>query len=275
MKKNIFILTLGLSLLISPLSTFATSDTGVILNDSTISQDNKVKWEKEAKERDKIMEEWAIKEEAKLNKKKDSGDIGTYDLPGGTYYGISVSNFEQANWYYCGPAAVQQTLSFHKSKIGSGTSLPSQYTLANLIGTTESGSASTGIRNALNTYKGTFGFSANPYGVADISNVSNPTATFEWRIKYVLSNRINAPVILLQTKYLPRYAGESIRHYNTVSGYSHDASTGAKTIRTVDPHYNDYKRGIYWDPMGSTTSNGVVKAVYYADIAGSNYAMIY
>lgn len=47
-----------------------------------------------------------------------------------------VSNYQQETGYWCGPASVRQTLSFHKNKSDSTTSLPSQTTLASKAGTT-------------------------------------------------------------------------------------------------------------------------------------------
>lgn len=239
------------------------SNTGAVLNDNSLSISDELKLNKLAQQKDKSLESSL------------SEDFGVKANPDGEYYLISVTNFAQENGYYCGPASVRQSLSFHKSKIGSSTSLPSQSTLASKIGTTTNGSTTSGIAKGLNAYKSTFGFSGNPYVAADLTNVSNPRSTFETRIKGVLRNRTNAPIVLLQTKYLPRYSGKSIRHYNTISGYSHNYSTGSKKMRTVDPHYNSTYRGIRWDPVGSTTSNGVFRAVYEADKAGTNKAMAY
>ncbi len=48
-------------------------------------------------------------------------------------YGLQtrpVTNYKQERTYWCGPASVRQSLSFHRKDSGSGTSLPSQTTLA-------------------------------------------------------------------------------------------------------------------------------------------------
>ncbi|MBO2946096.1 hypothetical protein JJQ72_19145 [Paenibacillus sp. F411] len=43
----------------------------------------------------------------------------------------------------------------------------------------------------------------------------------------------------------------------------------------VDPHNNNQYLGTFWDPMGSGSSNGVFRAVYNADLNGTNKAMVY
>jgi hypothetical protein len=45
------------------------------------------------------------------------------------------------------------------------------------------------------------------------------------------------------------------------------------TMRSVDPNSNALYRGVYWDAMGSATSNGLCRATYQADVDGSNMAM--
>ncbi|TPE68844.1 C39 family peptidase [Halalkalibacterium halodurans] len=237
--------------------------TGAMLNDPSLTPALDAELEALAKEKDQWLEE-TLKEDMRIN-----------TVTEGEFYTISVSNYKQENGYYCGPASARQTLSFHKSKSGSSTSLPSQSTLASKIGTTSSGSTTSGIASGLNSYKSTFGFSSNPYVAADITNVSSPKSTFETRVKGVIKNKTNAPIVLMETKYLTRYDGKASRHYNTISGYSYEYSSGKKRMRTVDPHHEDKYRGIQWDSVGSTSSNGVFRAVYEADKAGSNKAMAY
>ena len=115
----------------------------------------------------------------------------------------------------------------------------------------------------------------DPYVAGTIKNSSNPMNTFTSRIITDLKGKMKAPIILLQTKYLPRYNGKDCRHYNTVCGYSHEYSTGAKSIQTVDPHYSQLYYGTWWSPLGTFSGNGLFKAVYEADKAGSNMAMAY
>lgn len=215
--------------------------------------------------KDAMIEEFYKTEELK---KKNSGETGIFN---DVYYSISVTNYMQETSYWCGPASARQTLSFHKSNSGSSTTLPSQTTLANKIGTTTAGSTSSGIKNALNEYASTFSFSS--YAAGDVTNTTNPSATFESRIKYALQNRTGAPITLIETKYLDRYNGTALRPYSTVSGYLDDGVT--KQFRSVDPNHMTSFYGTYWDPMGSTTSNGIFRACYQADVNGTNLAMIY
>lgn len=273
---------MGFTLLLTPTVAFSEGNTGVMDNDFSVSEKEKLVLQLEAEKRDKVIMRWAKEQDEKYDlwlEKRDlteSEDVDILANPDGEHYSISVANYKQEKNYYCGPAAARQTLGFHKTKSGSATALPSQTTLASRIGTDKQGASSSyGIKDTLNFYQTSFGFKANPYGVADIENASNPTATFESRIKYVLSNRINAPIILMDTKYLPRYNGHSVRHYNTVSAYSFEYASGKKQVKTVDPHYSTTYYGAWWNPLGTTGSNGVVRAVYQADKGYSNPVMIY
>lgn len=244
------------------------NNTGALLNDPSLTKSEVNDLVELAAEKDAQLEE-------ELEKTQKSGEFGILADPDGLYYTISATGYKQETGYWCGPASGRQSLSFHKTKSGSSTGLPSQTTLASKMGTTTAGSTTTGIANGLNAYKSSFGFTGNPYVAADITNVSNPQATFETRIKGVLSKKTNAPVILIETKYLPRYNGHAIRHYNTVTGYSHDYNTGSKRVRTADPHFSSSYYGTYWNPLGTTSANGVFRAVYMADKNGTNMAMAY
>lgn len=182
---------------------------------------------------------------------------------------VSSTNYRQETSYYCGPASARQSLSWHKAKSGSGTALPSQSTLAGRIGTTSSGSLTSGIARALNSYDSTFG---NVYYVAsNLTDTSNPTSTFYTRIGLMIEGGVTAPVILTQTSRIPRYNGHASRHYMTVSGI--DDRTSTVKMRSVDPNWSSAYRGVYWDNMGSTSVNGLCRACYQADLDGSNLAM--
>lgn len=239
-------------------------NSGVLLNDPTLTKDQIKKNKDEADRKDSKFAQRALVEVSSL-----SSD------PDGEGYFINVTNFAQETTYWCGPASARQTLSYHKVKSGSSTSLPSQTTLASKAGTTTDGSSTSGLRNALNYYSSIYNFSSDLYVVGDISSYSNPVGTLETRIKNDLKYATNAPILLVQTLYLPRYNGKSIRHYNTVSGYSYEYASGNKEIRMVDPHYSSTYQGVFWDPLGSTTVNGVGRAVYKADLEGTNYVMCY
>jgi len=190
-------------------------------------------------------------------------------------YGLQtrpVTNYKQETTYWCGPASARQSLSFHKSDSGSGTGLPSQTTLSKKIGTTSDGSATSAIASALNSYDGVFG--SVSYLASNITDTTNPYESFVNRIGTMLrSITVNptAPIILTQTKYIPRYKGVSARHYMTVSGINDNVSP--MQMRSVDPHYNSAYYGVRWENVGSTSTNGLCKACYEADLAGSNKAM--
>ena len=255
--------------LITP--TFVSADemnTGAVINDPTLTSNESFELEKLAKEKDRFLELSLTA----ASQEKD-GEFRPLNIDGGEYYAISVTANQQEKNNWCGPASGRQALSFHKSRSGSSTALPSQTTLASKMGTNADGSTTTGIAKALNEYKSTFGIGSN-YTAASLRNLTNPQGTFETRIKGVLMNKTNAPILLVQTKFIPRYKGVALRHYITVSAYSYDHSKGTKEVRTVDPHYNNTYYGTHWNPLGSKTSNGVFRASYEAEI-GSNLAMAY
>ena len=182
---------------------------------------------------------------------------------------LSAANYKQETSYYCGPASARQSLSWHKAKSGSTAALPSQSTLAGRAGTTTSGSLTTGIVRALNSYNGAFG-TVN-YVASNLTDTGNATSAFYTRIGWMLQDARTVPIILTSTARIPRYNGHASRHYMSVSGIN-DLNT-AITMRSVDPNSNALYRGVYWDAMGSQTSNGLCRATYQADIDGSNMAM--
>ncbi|MEI7813301.1 MAG: C39 family peptidase [Coriobacteriia bacterium] len=182
---------------------------------------------------------------------------------------LAATNYKQETPYYCGPASARQSLSWHKAKSGSSATLPSQTTLAGRIGTTTSGSLTTGIARALNSYNGTFG-TVN-YVASNLTDTGSPTSAFYTRIGWMIEAARTVPVILTATARIPRYNGHSSRHYMSVSGIN-DLSS-AVTMRSVDPNPDALYRGVFWDAMGSTTSNGLCRACYQADVDGSNMAM--
>ena len=98
-----------------------------------------------------------------------------------------------------------------------------------------------------------------------------PTSAFYTRIGWMLEDARTVPIILTATARIPRYNGHSSRHYMSVSGIN-DLGT-AVTMRSVDPNPSSAYRGVFWDPMGSQTSNGLCRACYQADVDGSNMAM--
>ena len=208
----------------------------------------------------------------KLRSASAGAGFGTLSL---NKYGLQtrpVTNYKQETTYWCGPASARQSLSFHRTDSGSGTGLPSQTTLAGRIGTTGDGSSTAAIAAALNTYNGVFG--AVSYLASNITDTSNPYEAFVNRIGTMLrSITVNptAPIILAQTRYIPRYRGVASRHYMTISGINDNVSP--MQMRSADPHYNSAYYGVRWENVGSTSTNGLCKACYEADLAGSNKAM--
>lgn len=202
-------------------------------------------------------------------------------IPYATYvdynYFITVSNYTQETSYYCGPASVRQSLSFHKSNGNISTSLPSQSTLASKIGTTTSGSASSSMATALNAYKSTFKIPQS-YVAVDILDKSDPDGFLAEALKNMLSNKYTAPIILIDTgnNYgISQYKGVYIRHYNTVSGLTEkvniqNGEVASRKVRRVDPHYSSTYRGVFTNDFAE-----VYQAVKQADQNGANKVLIY
>jgi hypothetical protein len=180
-----------------------------------------------------------------------------------------IDLFKQTTPYYCGPASARMSLSFHKYKHPNAAALPSQDTLAKLIGTTKAGSTTVGIATALNRYASTWG------GFRYITfeyKTNQPYADFTQRVMRVLTEvkTPTAPVVLLQTKFLERYKGKSIRHYNTLSGWMKGSY-----VKANDPHFKNEYFGSFWDPIGSGKLKGIFKANWESSKEGTNLPMAY
>lgn len=239
---------------------------GEPIDDPTLTPAVATKWKQATAQKDAQVA-------AAASSARASAPAGTFAVAAASaVYGLhtlGATNYKQETPYYCGPAAARQSLSWHKASSGSSAALPSQATLAGRAGTTTSGSTTTGIVRAMNSYNGTFG-SVN-YVASNLTDTGNATSAFYTRIGWMLQDARTVPIILTSTSRIPRYNGHASRHYMSVSGINDLGS--AVTMRSVDPNYNALYRGVYWDPMGSQTSNGLCRACYQADVDGSNMAM--
>jgi hypothetical protein len=251
---------------LTPGVAIAAGTQGEPINDPTLTPAAASKWKKATQQKDAQVA-------AAAKATQVTAPSGAFAVAAASalygYHTLSAANYKQETSYYCGPASVRQSLSWHKLKSGSGTALPSQTTLAGRAGTTSSGSLTTGLVRAINSYNGTYG-TVN-YVASNITDTGNPTSAFYTRIGWMLQDARTVPIILTSTARIPRYNGHASRHYMSVSGIN---DTGASvTMRSVDPNPNVLYRGAYWDPMGSQTSNGLCRACYQADVDGSNMAM--
>ncbi len=256
---------------VGAVETTGTANTGVCDNDL-----EELLTEEEQKEAKAKIQETIDSIEPK-SQLKNENEIIPYAAYVDHKYMISVTNYTQETSYYCGPAAVRQTLSFHKSKNNISTALPSQKTLASAIGTTTSGSTSTGIAAGLNKYKTTYKIPTS-YVATDVLDKSKPASFFVQAIKSSVSKQVAAPIILIDTGNnfgIPEYKGVHIRHYNTISGLIEteniqNGEIAARKIRRVDPHYNSKYRGVFTNDY-----RDVYQAVEQADKNGSNKVIIY
>jgi hypothetical protein len=268
MKRSLlFLLTLSLLLATaSPgiaLATIALPD-GAVLNDPSLTSAKVAQLQKLTAHKD-----------AALGVVKAVGSVQSMSLNKFGRLVKTVTNYTQETNYWCGPASTRQTLGFHKAISGSGTGLPSQSTLAHKIGTNTNGSATSGIVSALNSYDGTFGNVS--YVGSNIVGTANPYEAFVNRIGLDLQQPNSSgyspciPITLMQTAKIPRYNSHASRHYMSIGGIDDTVST--MKMRSVDPNNNSAYHGVYWDPVGSTTANGLCRACYQADLDGTNLAM--
>lgn len=269
-----FVVAIMTALLISPAYAAPSSPTalesGAPVEDPTLTQAEIRRW----------AELTAAKEQAFRGRRASSqGTVGAMGiisegLSVGTFGFVTrpVPNFRQETRWWCGPASTRQSLAWHRAASGSTTFLPSQTTLAGRIGTTQSGSLTTGIVRALNSYSGVFG--RINYVASNLTDHPNPLWAFRWRVGISLHHSATpgtVPIILVQTRYIPRYEGRLSRHYMSISGYDEQASV--IRMRSVDPHWDSRFFGIHWDPVGSSTTQGLFRACLEADRAGTNMAM--
>jgi len=121
-----------------------------------------------------------------------------------------------------------------------------------------------GIVSALNSYDGTFGNVS--YVGSNIVGTANPYEAFVNRIGLDLQQPNSSgyspciPITLMQTAKIPRYNSHASRHYMSIGGIDDTVST--MKMRSVDPNNNSAYHGVYWDPVGSTTANGLCRACY-------------
>lgn len=141
-----------------------------------------------------------------------------------------------------------------------------------MAGTTKAGSSSYGLRNALNKYASTYKFKSK-YVVGNVT--LSQQGTWESRIKNNLITKRKAPILLYETRYLDRYKGRNIRHYNSIQAWSYNYKTGLKRVKSVDPHYSKSYFGKHWDNVGSSKKNGAFRSTGKAYRKGGNPNMVY
>lgn len=198
-------------------------------------------------------------------------------LPAGSeYYVLDVVYNPQETSTWCGPAAIRQSLSFHKSKSASSKALPTQTVLAQKSGETGSGSWTDNLKTAINYYKTDYSFSM--YATSDIIGQANPSAfiTLQTRLRSCLMTRVSAPVVMIERgQFGGRYAAKTGRHYITVSGYQKNGATNVLDVKVVDPDWRSTYGGTYWEPLNESNPKSFYKAIYQADLDVGNKVMLY
>lgn len=160
-------------------------------------------------------------------------------------YKLSITNYQQQNSYYCGPANVKQVVQYLNG------SSASQDTYANYMGTNSTnGTYVYAVKNALNNY------TSKTYNYVLGSNYT--ASSFSTLVKTRVSEK--KPIILhANTSSLSLYNGTSLGHYITVNGHTLTAAFGGNTgidnIYYVDTWYGNYGSGSVLGEHMDTTSN--------------------
>lgn len=187
----------------------------------------------------------------------------------GEYYSVSssVDYCPQEKTYWCGPAAIQQSLSFYvdESLIDD---LPSQKSIAKKAKTTSDGSWSESMVNALNYYLED-GDDLEEYTSSNIENSSDPMDKLERRIKYNLRKEECIPILLIERSELKRYDRKKGRHYITIIAYSKENNEDPE-LKDCDPDWRDKYGGKHWSDL-----EDYYEAVLEADEDTSNDVIIY
>lgn len=218
---------------------------------------------KEAEKKDK----WIAEREKRINKRSSNPE----------YYSISgyVDLCQQEKFNYCGPACIQQSLSFYKNTNRIYCRIPSQNEIAELVGTTDDGSWSICMKNVLNDILDSEDENGDldRYVASDIECYSNPRRVFTRRIKNNLRTGQCPPIILVNLYELAHYYDDGVtggRHYVSVIAYSGAYDNIKESVKYCDPHYKDKHCGKRYDEMIN-----VYDAVRQADFGGDNKVMIY
>ncbi|MDM5431256.1 C39 family peptidase [Bacillus mycoides] len=241
--------------------------TGALLNDPLKQTEEGKKLYEMGKEADKKM-----KEEEQRKQRIP------HMRPSNERFEIPMEGNIQSKFYYCGPASVRQSLSFHKIDSGIGLPFPSQEQIAFSAGTEHhQASTSVGLVKSINQYRHDFDFEDTPYKLGDIEDSANPVQLLTQRVKTSLSNRTNAPILLVETENMQHYskAPKNYRHYITVSGYYGNENSMRIQDANHIVHNNVAFGGEYKETIGDGSSKGVGKAVLMADKKGGNAVVIW
>lgn len=145
---------------------------------------------------------------------------------------LSMTNYRQDYYNYCGPASIKQVVQYLNG------SSESQSTYANYMGTNEDGTIVYYMTSALNHY------TSKTYNYVLGTNYNIST------FMSLITNRVSEhkPIILhAKTKTLDLYNKKDIGHYITVNGYTVSGaivgSTDYGSVSYLDTYYVDYGRG--------------------------------
>ena len=185
-------------------------------------------------------------------------DPGSIATPNYFVNKLSITPYQQSNYYYCGPANVKMIVQYLN-----GTSAP-QSTYASYMNTDSQGQSYVyQVTNALNYY------TSKTYNYVQGQTYNSNTFATQ-----VQSNiQANKPIVLhAWTQSLYMYNGVGIGHYLTVNGYTYSASFGSNpgiaNIYYVDPYYVDYGNGSVYGEHMDTTSN------VFNTVSGTRYIIL-
>lgn len=170
-----------------------------------------------------FTQEYQSKLESLLSKASPLAVIG--------YKTLSVTNYQQEDPNWCGPAVAKMIIKYVE-----GTTV-SQSTLANKMGTNSSGTVLGTMCDVLN----------DDYITGD---EYVPMAL--WQTGVVLANQIqysinasNPVIAVCRTGVLPNY-DKNINHYLCITGYDYSADISVYECKYNDPNWDDDYYGSYW-----------------------------
>lgn len=211
MKRKIFIIVFCMLLTIQSFGIMTVNASSTLDGDMSVEEGGTQYVSTDADE--KLRQE---KNEAMQRTKQMRAD------PDNVYHVLYVTEFEQENGYYCGPATVKQVIHYIN-----GTSA-SQSTYANNLGTTTAGTNMVNIPGVLNKYVG----STYTYVYDNIGTQSN------WCEVITYNSSIDIPVILdIRTTGISAFPYTTSGHFVNTSGVDFRVLSGRVTskVRITDP----------------------------------------
>ena len=161
----------------------------------------------------------------------------------GSLYYVNMIPVQQSTTYYCGPAAMVQSLigmGVYSSNLSTATYNTYQETLASNMGTSGGASIPSRMVTELNKHTNNIAkyiYSRKPIGYTQEQMESD--------IMYSLANN-RPPIVKPRTKELPYYRGLTIYHFISIKSINTNPyNSSLRKVTLVDPHYDNRYFGVH------------------------------